>query len=103
MKRSELYKSFQLYDFFVNKFSYTSFRLIGGIVEEGELWLVNKDDPHYQVIRISNKSLEAVMNEHEKIDSIVDICRQKFVLKKIRAINREVHLLCRRWKTGLLR
>ena len=87
MKRSELYKSFQLYDFFVNRYSYTSFRLMGGLSQEGELWLVSKDDPNYQVIRISNRSTESAIDESEKINTIIDVCKQRFYLKNVRFLD----------------
>ena len=61
------YKVYQLMEFFINKFSYTSI-VIKGMIKPDEIWLANKTHPNYQIIRISTTTLDNTAAERSRIE-----------------------------------
>lgn len=61
------YKVYQLMEFFINKFSYTSI-VIKGMIKPDEIWLVNKSHPVYKIVRISTTTLDSTAAERSRIE-----------------------------------
>lgn len=76
---SNIYKIYQLMEFFTNKYSYknvTLKRLIG----PNEVWLTKDKNAKYNVIRISLSTLDQTFNDKERIDTHIGILSK--VLRK---------------------
>ena len=66
MNRIQLCKTYQLYNFFLSNHSYVSFSFFGKEFQD-ELWLVNKDNPYFQIIRVTPKNQIYTDNDINRI------------------------------------
>ncbi|MBR3227203.1 MAG: rhomboid family intramembrane serine protease [Erysipelotrichaceae bacterium] len=82
MNRNELYKCYQILEYLVSNFSYVSLSLMG-INTDNEIWLVDKDSPYYQLIRITNAPYQRSREEAEKLNAVTDLVKKRFFLKKL--------------------
>jgi len=83
---NDIYKIYQLISFFVNKFSYQSF-LISDYKKDNEIWLSNKTSHAYQLIRISNSSLEEVVFDEERINKYIAFYESHQKIKDVRFVD----------------
>jgi len=72
----ELYKLYQLIRFFTIKFNYTSI-MFKGYSKTNEMFLFNKDNKTYQVIRLTTDTLDETYYDIERINEIFDLIRKK--------------------------
>lgn len=76
---NELYKCYQLMEYFVSKYDYNAF-FVRGLRKENEIWIINKENSNYQLIRISNDF--SVNEENAKRISIyIGAVKQRLRLK----------------------
>ena len=62
----EVYKIYQLVHFFVCKFGYKTF-LIKNLAKKEEIWLINPRNTVYNIIRLSEYSLDDTFNDEQRI------------------------------------
>lgn len=70
-----IYKIYQLMDFFVKKYGFNNV-LVKDLIEKNEIWLVNKDNPEVNIIRISTFSLDATFMDKNRIDRYVETIKK---------------------------
>ena len=66
-----LYKIYQVMDFFVTKYSFYTF-VVRPQSTENEIWLANKDNKEVSIIRISCTSLDETFMDKTRIQNVVD-------------------------------
>lgn len=86
MNRSSLYKTYQLYEYFLNKHSYISYNFLGKDFQ-GELWLGNRNNPYYQLIRLSSKNDLNNTNDDFRFKAIKDIFKKEYQLDEINLLD----------------
>lgn len=74
------YKITQLMHFFFTKFNYKT--VIISEFSETEIWLVNPQNPTYQIIRVSINSIEQVIYEKERINNAIEMLANRLRLKE---------------------
>lgn len=87
--KNQIYKIYQLLSFFINKFSYQSF-YIKEIKKDNEIWLTNKSNSAYQLIRITNSSLEDDVFDKERIESYLNFYKQHQKLSSLKFV--DIHI-----------
>ena len=65
-KEEKIYKVYQLVHFFACKYGYRSF-LIKNLAKPDEIWLINQRNSLYNIIRVSNYSLDDTYNDDNRI------------------------------------
>ena len=77
---NELYKCYQLMEYFVTNYDYNAF-YIKGLKKENEIWIINSKNPTYQIIRISNDF--SINDENEKrINLYLGIVKQRLRIRQ---------------------
>lgn len=70
MNNKNIYKLYQLMEYFNNKYNYQAV-LISNNIKKDEVWLINKDRPKYKVIRISLENIDLVNYDIERKGQIL--------------------------------
>lgn len=68
----DIYKIYQLMEFFVVKHSYSNI-MIKGLVSKNEVWLTNKSNPSFNIIRISVSTLDETYSDKKRIEEHLKI------------------------------
>lgn len=68
----DIYKIYQLMEFFVVKHSYSNI-MIKGLASKNEVWLANKNNPSFNIIRISVSTLDDTFTDQKRIDEYLRI------------------------------
>ena len=76
MNRSNIYKIYQLYNFFMHNYNYVNFSFYGKDFKD-ELWLLNKDNDDYQIIRLSSKEIITNQNELLRFEAIKQVFQKQ--------------------------
>lgn len=66
-----IYKIYQLMDFFVKKYGFNNV-LVKDLIAKNEIWLVNQDNPEINVIRLSTSSLDHTFMDRDRIDKYLE-------------------------------
>lgn len=83
----KLYKIFQLSDVFIRRYGFSQILLDSySSYNRQEHWLYRKDDPDYQLIRITTVSASAVDYDRERINAYISYLSSKFE-KEIRFLD----------------
>ena len=83
---SEIYKVFQLMEFFVTKYDYFSFQ-VKGLTKENEIFIASSTNPNYQIIHITNASVETEVYDSERIESFKKIIMTQCSLKNVNMLD----------------
>lgn len=76
------YKIYQLFEFFALKYDYRNY-LVKELNKPEELWLFSKTNKSYNLIRISNYSVNYIDSDKERIDSYIDAIKKRNLMKEI--------------------
>lgn len=68
----DIYKIYQLMEFFVVKHSYSNI-MIKGLASTNEVWLANKDNPSFNIIRLSTSTLDETFTDKKRIDEYLKV------------------------------
>ena len=71
-KEEKIYKVYQLVHFFACKYGYRSF-LIKNLAKPDEIWLINQRNSLYNIIRVSNYSLDDTYNDDNRIKQYIQM------------------------------
>ncbi|MBQ2510317.1 MAG: hypothetical protein II529_05800, partial [Erysipelotrichaceae bacterium] len=83
----KLYKIFQLSDVFIRRYGFSQILLDSySSYNRQEHWLYRKDDPDYQLIRITTVSASAIDYDRERINAYISYLSSKFE-KEIRFLD----------------
>lgn len=89
MNKSEIYKSYQVFNFLIERFSYITFTFYSRN-NENELWLANKENKDYQLIRISNNSSHINQEDYAKINAIKNAIKKQLFIDEINFL--DIHI-----------
>ena len=89
MNNSELYKSYQIFNFLIEKFGYITFTFYSRN-NENELWLTSKDNKNYQIVRISNNSTQIKPDDYAKINAIKNVIKKEFFIDEVNFL--DIHI-----------
>lgn len=89
MNRSNIYKIYQLYNFFMHNYNYVNFSFYGKDFKD-ELWLLNKDNEDYQIIRLSSKEIITNQNELLRFEAIKQVFQKQYNLENIKLL--DIHI-----------
>lgn len=70
-----VYKIYQLMDFFVKKYGFNNV-LVKDLIAKNEIWLVNKENPEINIIRISTSSLDETYMDKLRIDKYIETIKK---------------------------
>ena len=85
----QAYKLYQLVHFFVCKFGYKSF-LIKNLAKNQEIWLINTRNSMYNIIRLSQYSLDDTFNDEQRIKDYIALMSR--ALKGVKADFVDIHV-----------
>ena len=91
MNRIQLCKTYQLYNFFLSNHSYVSFSFFGKEFQD-ELWLVNKDNPYFQIIRVTPKNQIDINNDINRIQTIKQVFSNEFKNENLKFLDLHIGL-----------
>lgn len=77
MSTNQIYKIYQVMEYFVTKYSFISVN-IKNLVKNDEAFIVSKDDKNYSLIHISQESILSSKYDKERIDKIIEILSTQF-------------------------
>ena len=89
MNNSELYKSYQIFNFLIEKFGYITFTFYSRN-NENELWLTSKENKNYQIVRISNNSTQIKPDDYAKINAIKNVIKKEFFIDEVNFL--DIHI-----------
>lgn len=87
--KDEIYKVFQLMEFFVTKYSYSCF-VINGLSKNNEIIVVSKENPSFNMIRISTDSVENIYYDEQRVEKASEIIKKRLGLEKISVL--DIHI-----------
>lgn len=88
-KEEKIYKVYQLVHFFACKYGYRSF-LIKNLAKPDEIWLINQRNSLYNIIRVSNYSLDDTYNDDNRINQYIKMMSTS--LKGVKASFVDIHI-----------
>lgn len=88
MNEANFYKVYQLLSFFVLKFSYKTLNVPNG--KKDEIWLINPNHEFYPLIRITLNSIEQVIFEKDRLDTIIETVFKRLHINKGRYL--DIHI-----------
>lgn len=83
---NQIYKIFQVMEFFITKYSYVSVQ-IKNLVKPEEAFIVSPDNKQYPLIRISTTPVLNSKYDKERIDKIVEVLSAQFVLDSSKVLD----------------
>lgn len=86
---NQLYKLFQMMEFFITKYGYTNIQ-IKNLVKPNELFVISKDNKSYPLIRISDDSLLTYSNQEERINKIIEVLSVQFNIDESKVL--DIHI-----------
>ena len=88
-KEEKIYKVYQLVHFFACKYGYRSF-LIKNLAKPDEIWLINQRNSLYNIIRVSNYSLDDTYNDDNRIKQYIQMMSS--ALKGVKPSFIDIHI-----------
>ena len=82
MNNNDVYKVFQLMEFFVTKYAYACFA-VKGLSKANEVFVASKENPNFNLIRISTDSIEKTFYDENRIEKISEVIKKQLGLNKI--------------------
>lgn len=89
MNKSELYKSYQIFNFLIEKYGYVTFTFYSRN-NTNELWLTSKENKNYQLIRISNNGIENKPDDYIRISAIQNVIKKEFFIDEVNFL--DIHI-----------
>ena len=89
MNSNDVYKVFQLMEFFVTKYAYTCFA-VKGLSKANEVFVASKENPNFNLIRISTDSIEKTFYDENRIEKISEVIKSQLGLNKINVL--DIHI-----------
>ena len=68
----DIYKIYQLMEFFVIKHNYSNI-MIKGLSSKNEVWLINRDNPSFNIIRISLSTLDETFSDNKRLSEYLKV------------------------------
>ena len=77
LNNKDIYKIYQLMEFFTNKYSFNNV-MVKAFIAPNEIWLSNSNRDDINVIRISLSTLDETYMQRNRIDSFLDVVKKTF-------------------------
>ena len=88
LNNKDIYKIYQLMEFFTNKYSFDNV-MVKEFMGQNEVWLTNKSNNSYNIIRISLSSLDETFSQQERINNFLNVI-EKTIKKDIKFL--DIHI-----------
>ena len=72
METNNIYKIYQLMEFFINKYGFNNV-VVKELIDKNEVWLTNSTSKDYTIVRISLSSLDNTFTSKSRIDKFIDV------------------------------